>query len=78
MSGLLAAVFAQLSESDERGRVTPYVIAFAVGFFIAVAGHLTESRPLMTAIASEKPVVLLFDEIDKTDQEFEAMLLEIL
>jgi MoxR-like ATPase len=35
-------------------------------------------RPLMAAIASEKPVVLLIDEIDKTDQEFEAMLLEIL
>ncbi len=35
-------------------------------------------RPLMTAIASEHPVVLLIDEIDKTDQEFEAMLLELL
>jgi MoxR-like ATPase len=35
-------------------------------------------RPLMQAIASEKPVVLLIDEIDKTDQEFEAMLLEVL
>jgi MoxR-like ATPase len=35
-------------------------------------------RPLMTAIASERPVVLLIDEIDKTDQEFEAMLLEVL
>jgi MoxR-like ATPase len=35
-------------------------------------------RPLMTAIASPDPVVLLIDEIDKTDQEFEAMLLEIL
>ncbi|QEC50155.1 MoxR family ATPase [Baekduia soli] len=35
-------------------------------------------RPLMTAIASEAPVVLLIDEIDKTDQEFEAMLLEVL
>jgi MoxR-like ATPase len=32
----------------------------------------------MTAIASEQPVVLLIDEIDKTDQEFEAMLLEVL
>ena len=31
-----------------------------------------------TAIASEEPVVLLIDEIDKTDQEFEAMLLELL
>ncbi len=36
------------------------------------------ARPLMTAIASETPVVLLIDEIDKTDQEFEAMLLELL
>jgi MoxR-like ATPase len=36
------------------------------------------ARPLMTAIASEQPVVLLVDEIDKTDQEFEAMLLELL
>jgi MoxR-like ATPase len=36
------------------------------------------SRPLMTAIASPDPVVLLIDEIDKTDQEFEAMLLEVL
>ena len=35
-------------------------------------------RPLLTAIASETPVVLLIDEIDKTDQEFEAMLLELL
>jgi MoxR-like ATPase len=32
----------------------------------------------MRAIASPDPVVLLIDEIDKTDQEFEAMLLELL
>ena len=36
------------------------------------------TRPLLQAIASEHPVVLLIDEIDKTDQEFEAMLLEVL
>jgi MoxR-like ATPase len=36
------------------------------------------ARPLMTAIAAQEPVVLLIDEIDKTDQEFEAMLLELL
>jgi MoxR-like ATPase len=35
-------------------------------------------RPLMAAIAAEDPVVLLIDEIDKTDQEFDAMLLELL
>jgi MoxR-like ATPase len=36
------------------------------------------ARPLLTAISSPEPVVLLIDEIDKTDQEFEAMLLELL
>jgi MoxR-like ATPase len=36
------------------------------------------TRPLLQAIASDDPVVLLIDEIDKTDQEFEAMLLEVL
>jgi MoxR-like ATPase len=36
------------------------------------------SRPLLTAISAQQPVVLLIDEIDKTDQEFEAMLLEVL
>jgi MoxR-like ATPase len=36
------------------------------------------SRPLLTAISEEEPVVLLIDEIDKADQEFEAMLLEVL
>ena len=36
------------------------------------------ARPLLTAISVEEPVVLLIDEIDKTDQEFEAMLLEVL
>jgi MoxR-like ATPase len=36
------------------------------------------TRPLLQAIAEDEPVVLLIDEIDKTDQEFEAMLLEIL
>ena len=36
------------------------------------------SRPLLTAIAETEPVVLLIDEIDKTDHEFEAMLLEVL
>jgi MoxR-like ATPase len=36
------------------------------------------SRPLLTAISTDEPVVLLIDEIDKTDQEFEAMLLEVL
>ncbi len=36
------------------------------------------SRPLLTAISVDESVVLLIDEVDKTDQEFEAMLLEVL
>ncbi len=35
-------------------------------------------RPLLRAILSRDPVVLLIDEIDKADTEFEAFLLEVL
>src|SRR6266852_2086312 len=35
-------------------------------------------RPLLRAITSEAPCVLLIDEVDKSDTEFEAFLLEVL
>ncbi len=35
-------------------------------------------RPLLRSIRSKEPVVLLIDEIDKSDEEFEAFLLELL
>jgi MoxR-like ATPase len=35
-------------------------------------------RPLLTAIASEQPCVLLIDEVDRADEAFEAFLLEVL
>jgi MoxR-like ATPase len=35
-------------------------------------------RPLLEAISSPEPVVLLIDEIDRADDEFEAFLLELL
>ena len=35
-------------------------------------------RPLLRSIRAEEPVVLLIDEIDKADEEFEAFLLELL
>ncbi len=35
-------------------------------------------RPLLEAIDSEGPVVLLIDEVDRADEEFEAFLLEVL
>ena len=36
------------------------------------------ARPLLQAITSDQPVVLLIDEIDRADAEFEAFLLEVL
>lgn len=37
-----------------------------------------QARPLLQAISSEDTVVLLIDEVDKSDPEFEAFLLELL
>jgi MoxR-like ATPase len=58
----------QASEGDERR--DQWEDIFGEEFLL--------TRPLLEAIASTEPVVLLIDEIDKTDQEFEAMLLEVL
>src|SRR5437763_2932935 len=58
------------TESDGTGWQDVQEDIFSEEFLLA--------RPLMTAIVSAQPVVLLIDEIDKTDQEFEAMLLELL
>jgi MoxR-like ATPase len=35
-------------------------------------------RPLLEALESEQPVVLLIDEVDRSDEHFEALLLELL
>jgi MoxR-like ATPase len=40
--------------------------------------HFLEPRPLLMALRQENGAVLLVDEVDKSDQEFEAFLLEIL
>lgn len=40
--------------------------------------HFLLPRPLLQAIVASQPTVLLIDEIDRADQEFEAFLLEIL
>ncbi|TMM01662.1 MAG: MoxR family ATPase [Actinobacteria bacterium] len=58
------------AETDAAGWEDVHEDIFGEEFLLA--------RPLMTAIAAEEPVVLLIDEIDKTDQEFEALLLEVL
>jgi len=40
--------------------------------------HFLEPRPLLMALQQEEGAILLVDEVDKSDQEFEAFLLEIL
>ncbi len=40
--------------------------------------HFLLPRPLLEAILSPEPVVLLIDEVDRSDDEFESFLLEIL
>jgi MoxR-like ATPase len=60
----------QAEGGDDSGWDSVHDDIFGTEFLLA--------RPLMQAIASPEPVVLLIDEIDKTDQEFEAMLLELL
>jgi MoxR-like ATPase len=54
----------------------------SVGASLTTAGIFGEdfllSRPLLAAIRSEQPVVLLIDEVDRLDMEAEALLLEVL
>jgi MoxR-like ATPase len=40
--------------------------------------HFLEPRPLLKALKQKEGAVLLVDEVDKSDQEFEAFLLEVL
>lgn len=63
------------------------LLAIQVNMAAQNSGQLTQDlfsdsylleRPLLKSICSEKPVVLLIDEIDKADEEFEAFLLELL
>jgi len=62
MAETLSAAADRLAQEDE--------VFFSERFLLA--------RPLLRAIISDVPVVLLIDEIDRADAEFEAFLLEIL
>jgi len=57
--------------SDAVDRIASQEDAFFSERFI-------QPRPLLQAIWSSSPVVLLVDEVDKSDPEFEAFLLEVL
>lgn len=57
------------AEGGETGRQVEERV-FSEGYLLA--------RPLLQAIRQEEPPVLLIDEIDRADEEFEAYLLEVL
>ena len=59
------------SLSDAVDRIADQEDAFFSERFI-------QPRPLLQALGSVEPVVLLIDEVDKSDPEFEAFLLEVL
>ena len=64
-----------VSKSDDLSSSIENLDSFDDIFF---SEKFLEPRPLLKAINSEKGSVLLIDEIDKSDDEFEAFLLEIL
>jgi MoxR-like ATPase len=68
LSQLLSDAGTLTEAADRLGREED--VFFSERFLLA--------RPLLRAITSPEPVVLLIDEIDRADAEFEAFLLEIL
>ncbi len=64
-----------LGETEGLGAAIDRLHGFGDLFF---APEFLEPRPLLRALQQEGGAVLLIDEIDKSDQEFEAFLLEIL
>ena len=68
LSDLLASAETLRQAADRLGQEDD--VFFSERFLLA--------RPLLAALQSETPAVLLIDEIDRADAEFEAFLLEIL
>lgn len=68
LSDLLAAADTLRAAADRLGEEDD--VFFSERFLLA--------RPLLAALLSDEPAVLLIDEIDRADAEFEAFLLEIL
>lgn len=62
----------KIEEGEKRGREEIEQVIYGLEFLI--------KRPLLQAILSTdyKPPVLLIDEVDRSDEEFEAFLLEVL
>lgn len=68
LADLLAGAHSLTEAADQLGREED--VFFSDRFLLP--------RPLLRAIQNEQPTVLLIDEIDRADAEFEAFLLEVL
>ena len=64
-----------ISDADSLEEAVDRIACQEDAFF---SERFIQPRPLLAALTSLKPVVLLIDEVDKSDPEFEAFLLEIL
>jgi MoxR-like ATPase len=75
-SQLLRETAAKLTAGeDDLRRAAEKLSGASTAFF---SREFLVERPLLSAITSEDPVVLLIDEVDRGDPEFEAFLLELL
>jgi MoxR-like ATPase len=72
---LREAVAAETAGSTTLAEAVARVAKADVAFF---GPSFLIARPLLKALTSDVPVVLLIDEVDRADPEFEAFLLEIL
>ncbi|RPI43251.1 MAG: MoxR family ATPase, partial [Betaproteobacteria bacterium] len=66
-------VGALIGETDSLAKALDRLHGFGDVFF---SKNFLEPRPLLRALEQPRGAVLLIDEIDKSDQEFEAFLLE--
>ncbi len=64
-----------LDEVRDPGDALPQLKSYENLFF---SEHFLAERPIFEAIRSEEPCVLLIDEIDRADEQLEALLLEVL
>jgi MoxR-like ATPase len=72
---LREAVATQTAGAKSLAEAADLVAGADAAFF---SRRFLVERPLLRALTSEKPVVMLIDEVDRADPEFEAFLLEVL
>ncbi|GCE39921.1 carbon monoxide dehydrogenase D protein [Rhodococcus wratislaviensis] len=65
----------KLAAYDDIADASKFLAAQDFGLY---SEHFLSVRPLLEAILSPEPVVLLVDEVDRTEESMEALLLEVL